>query len=171
MFVKWRSKRRRRPVYLGRGIEGDVLWSARVIRAFRANGRSTSQQLGYLGSILQSEINKPRSRAEFWTKAIAKLDAIDYPITGAQREKIEDALEAKVSRPTKREIRDAERMAAATIKRLERSLGAVLGKRKATAAIKAATLRNGALSITTLFHGTGREVARRGAHGDGQGTG
>lgn len=155
-------------MYLGKGIEGDVLWSARVIRGFRANGKPTSQTIGYLGSILQSELHKPLARAEFWSRAIAKLDAIDYPITGTDREKIEDALMVKVQRPTKREMLDAQRMAAAALRRLERSLSAVLGKRQAQLAIKAATLRNGALSITTLFHGAGREVARRGADGDGQ---
>ena len=165
MFVKWRSKQRRRPVYLGRGKPGDVLWSARVIRGYRAKGKPTSQTLGYLGSILQSEINKPRSRAEFWIKATAKLDAIDYPITGAQREKIEDALAVKVSKPTEREIRDAERKAVAAVKQLQRSIGEVLGKHEATKAIQAATLRNGSISIATLFHSAGRRVMRRGADG------
>lgn len=162
MFVKWRSKKRRRPVFLGRGVDGDVLWSARVIRGYRAKGKPTSQQLAYLGSILASEINKRRSRAEFWTKAIAKLDGLDYPITAADREKIEDALAVKVPRPTKSEMREAERKAAAAVERLERSIAAVLGGREAAEAIRAATLRNGSVSVATLFHNAGRRVMRGG---------
>lgn len=131
MFVRWQSRKRRRPAYgyWGRQLhsgrywayarkgtsEQDVHWKAVLVESVRVNGNPTQRHIAVLGGITDSAIEFTAQRCHFWDRVIERLDRLGNQITVDDRRRIEAQVANKVPRPTPDEYKAAARRSASSI--------------------------------------------------------
>jgi hypothetical protein len=119
MFVRWQSRKRRRPAFGGWGerikrgydwaytrpgtSEQDKHWRATVVESVRVNGRPTQLHVAYLGGITESAIEIDAQRAWFWDEVKRRIDRLANRVSVEDRERIEAAVAAKVPPVTKKQ--------------------------------------------------------------------
>ena len=103
MFVRW-QKRQRMVRAFGRRTGPDTHWAAILVESVRAAGEPTQRHIAYLGGITESAIKLPAQRAFFWQKVMQQLDQL--ALGKYDRMCIEDALEGKVPRLTRKEYNE-----------------------------------------------------------------
>ena len=106
MFVRWqKSKRKARAIGRGRSnTDADTHWAAILVESTRVDGKPTQRHIAYLGGITDSgvELETPSQRAFFWQGAMQQLNQLANRVTD-DRARIEEALEQKVPRLTRKE--------------------------------------------------------------------
>jgi hypothetical protein len=94
------SRRPRRPnARSGRSNEPRPSMVAVIVESQRVDGRPRQHLIRYVGSIDSSDVQRLSERRRFWDRADAVLAEFDQK----QRERFEQALAAKVPRPTHEE--------------------------------------------------------------------
>jgi hypothetical protein len=95
MFIRWQTKQT---------VDG-TRSIAIVAESTRVDGKPRPRHIAYLGHIWDHYgVN---GRIRFWEKATAKLDSLN--LTAADRRKLEKALVLRIPRPTRRELKAADR--------------------------------------------------------------
>jgi hypothetical protein len=116
MYVRWQSRRRRKPSFghYGKPIrearryrdhiiaragtnEPDRHWRAILVEAVRVKGMPTQKHIAYLGGITESAIAIPAQRMFFWDRVLECLDQLS--ISKPERNRIVAAVAKKVEGP------------------------------------------------------------------------
>jgi hypothetical protein len=105
MFVRW-QKRKRNSRAFGRGRVTDTHWAASLVESVRVDGKPTQRHVAYLTGITDSGIEIAAQRAFFWQKATEQLDRLANRISKDDRARIEDLIEKRVPRLTRKEYDD-----------------------------------------------------------------
>jgi hypothetical protein len=106
MFVRW-QKRKRKSRAFGGGRRGtDTHWAASLVESVRVDGKPTQRHVAYLAGITDSGIEIAAQRAFFWQKATEQLDRLANRISKDDRARIEDLIEKRVPRLTRKEYDD-----------------------------------------------------------------
>ena len=112
MFVRWQSRKRRRPQF-GIGRKSDIHWAAILVEAVRIKGRPTQRHVAYLGGITESAIEIIHQRGWFWAGVFEILDRLGNRISPPDRRLIEASIGKRVRCPTKAQFEDTVANAAA----------------------------------------------------------
>ena len=109
MYIRWQTRKRRRPAFGRRAGGGDIHNAAILAENVRVKGKPTQRHATYLGGITDSAIQIVHKRYYFWQKVTLQLDNLKLPRNERERRNIESAIALKVPRPTKAECRRVER--------------------------------------------------------------
>lgn len=102
MFVRWQKRKRKSRAFGGRrGV--DTHWAAILAENVRVDGEPTQRHVAYLGGITDSGIEADAQRAFFWQKATEQLDRLANQVSKDDRARIEDTIEKRVRRLTRKE--------------------------------------------------------------------
>jgi hypothetical protein len=116
MYVRWQSRKRRRPEYgyYGKRLrwrsadyayarEGtskqDVHWRAILVENVRIDGKPTQRHIAYLAGFTESAVAIPAQQRFLWERIEQQLDRLHNRISAADRKKIEAALIKKIGKP------------------------------------------------------------------------
>ena len=108
MYIRWQTRKRRRPAFGRRAGSGDIHNAAILAENVRVKGKPTQRHATYLGGITDSAIQIVHKRYYFWQKVTLQLDNLKLPRNERERRNIESAIALKVP-PTKAECRRVER--------------------------------------------------------------
>jgi len=103
MFVRWQKRKRKSRAFGGGRRAPDTHWAAILAESVRVDGEPTQQHVAYLGGITDSAIEIAAQRAFFWQKATEQLDRLANRISKDDRARIEDLIEKRVPRLTRKE--------------------------------------------------------------------
>ena len=103
MFVRWQKRKRKSRAFGGGRRDTDTHWAAILAESVRVDGEPTQQHVAYLGGITDSAIEIAAQRAFFWGGATQQLDRLANRVSKDARARIEDAIEKKVPRLTRKE--------------------------------------------------------------------
>ena len=102
MFVRWQKRKRKSRAFGGRrGVA--THWAAILAENVRVDGEPTQRHVAYLGGITDSGIEADAQRAFFWQKATEQLDRLANRVSKDDRARIEDTIEKRVRRLTRKE--------------------------------------------------------------------
>jgi hypothetical protein len=104
MFVRWQKRKRKSRAFGGGRRDTDTHWAAILAESVRVDGEPTQQHVAYLGGITDSAIEISAQRAYFWASVAQQLDRLANRISKDARARIEDAIEKKVPRLTRKEF-------------------------------------------------------------------
>jgi hypothetical protein len=107
MYIRWQTRKRRRPAFGRRAGGGDIHHAAILAENVRVKGKPTQRHVTYLGGITDSAIQIVHKRYYFWQKVTLQLGNLKLPRN--ERRNIESAIALRVPRPTKAECRRVER--------------------------------------------------------------
>ncbi len=105
MYVRWQSRKRRRPNF-GYSDQQDVHWSAVLVENKRVNGKPVQRHIAYLVGFTDSQAAIPPQRRFLWDAFRARLDRLGSRVSPQDRRRIEAALIEKIGRPATKRQRD-----------------------------------------------------------------
>jgi hypothetical protein len=98
MYIRWQSRKRRRPQF-GCWGEQDIHWRAILVQNVRIDGRATQQHITYLAGFRESAVAIPAQQRFLWERIEQQLDRVHNRISAEDRKKIEAALIKKIGKP------------------------------------------------------------------------
>jgi hypothetical protein len=106
MYVRWQSRKRRKPKFGRYTKRPDIHWSAVLVENVRINGKPTQQYIAYLVGFTESQAAIPAQQRYLWNSARKKLNKLRNRVSPQDRKAIEAAVAKKMGKPlppTKRE--------------------------------------------------------------------
>jgi hypothetical protein len=126
MFVRWQSRKRRRPQFgrFGKQLRGgrqwrdrtfaregtskqDVHWRAILVESVRVKGKPTQRHVAYLAGFTESAMVHPSQQCFLWERIEGQLDRLSNRMSREQRRAIEAALIKKIGKPPTKAQRKA----------------------------------------------------------------
>src|SRR5262245_65414217 len=118
MYIRWQSRKRRRPAFgrwgkqLGRGRQWrdriytrkgtskqDIHWRAILVENTRVKGKPTQRHIAYLAGFTDSAVAIPAQQRFLWDRIAERLDSLGNRISREDRKRIEATLIKKIGKP------------------------------------------------------------------------
>src|SRR5438034_11577610 len=98
MYLRWQSRRRKRPEF-GRLDHEDTHWSAIIVKNVRVDGKPTQMHIAYLAGFTASAVAIPAQQRFLWERIEKRFKRLGNRISPKDRKRIEAVLIAKIGKP------------------------------------------------------------------------
>ena len=100
MFIRWQSRKRKRPEYYGHGRDQvDTHWRAILVESARVDGKPIQKHIAYLAGFTESRMAIPAQQRFIWDAVKTRLERLSNRIMPEDRRRIEAAFVQKIGRP------------------------------------------------------------------------